>query len=374
MQYRTRRILGTIPLTGLLALSSLVSAGIRPSFNLDYSAWHASHILLVETTESNGIFKVQESWKGHLAPGSLVNVPELAPNADAIPISQYPKGNVFELGNVGPRERIPLQPAGSKMVLFLRRGDDKAVSNPGSSKPTEHWQPAGDDMKTSVLWLDRKHVFCFFQVMNPGPTALWPCSLGMHQMTALSLRTRIREVLQLQDELALVLRMKNNDQRAEKLNAIVGGDIYEARKEAIQGLGKCGPAAVPILRRIMDKPPIPYDSRDIFRAFVEAAGRNAGPELTAWLEQDVDFWETTGPTLKMGWWNEDAKPDAPLRVKYDETIQIIRSLAALKYRPAADIAKRLRDLWRSHPALNDPSGLNQMSMEATQLARELTKN
>src|SRR5215470_1865272 len=37
-------------------------AGIRPSFSLDYSSWHATEIVLVEVTPMFGVFRVVESW------------------------------------------------------------------------------------------------------------------------------------------------------------------------------------------------------------------------------------------------------------------------------------------------------------------------
>jgi hypothetical protein len=43
--------------------------GIRASFSLDYSAWGATHIVLVVTTPNDDTFEVVESWKGDLRVG-----------------------------------------------------------------------------------------------------------------------------------------------------------------------------------------------------------------------------------------------------------------------------------------------------------------
>jgi hypothetical protein len=64
---------------------------IRPSFALDYSSWHATHIVLVITTPTEGAFEVVESWKGDLQAGERLVIPELVPVPNAIPISRYPK-------------------------------------------------------------------------------------------------------------------------------------------------------------------------------------------------------------------------------------------------------------------------------------------
>jgi hypothetical protein len=189
------------------------------------------------------------------------------------------------------------------------------------------------------------------------------------------LNQRVKDVLQAQDALARALGLEDRDARAERLEAIVYGDVYEGRLEALQGLGKTGSPALPAIRRILDKPPIPYDSRDLIRAFEQASGENAGRELTERLRHDLAYWRATGPSLRKGWWNKDATPQAPLREKYEETIQLVRALDHEHYRPAAaGTAAELRDFWTSLPQLNDASGLNQMAKECDQLVRHLSSN
>lgn len=355
----------------LIALQAV--AGIRASFGLDGNAWYATHILLVETTGTDGVFTVREVWKGDLALGSSINIPELVPDPKTHPDR---KTRPFGPGTdeFGVDEKIPKQPSGSKIVLFLRHRSASDVQATRSGKQHE-WQPARDfgGMKVSTAWIKGDKIFCFVQWMNPGPSAFSPCPNFRVQgaLTLGSLRQRVNEILNLQNNFSKALAMENNGVRAEALRKIVFSDVYEARVEAIQSLGKCGSEALPILRQIMDKPPVPYDSRDVFAAFVEAAGGDAGRELNEWLEKDAAFWRAQGPMLKEGWWNQDSTPDAPLRLKYDETIQIIRCLDKLHYGPAADTAADLRDFWRSHPALNDQGGLNQMANEAGALVKHL---
>jgi len=106
--------------TLLLGFLHPALAGIRPSFSLDYCSWNATDILLVEVTPRPGVFRVTESWKGDLKAGSPVVVPELQPPAGALEISAYPK-RLDEIQNGGLDERIPAQPVGSRMVLFLKK-------------------------------------------------------------------------------------------------------------------------------------------------------------------------------------------------------------------------------------------------------------
>jgi hypothetical protein len=59
-----------------------VDAGIRPSFSLDRCTWSATHIVSVQTTPTDGVFSVVESWKGDLKAGDSLEIPELKPNKD----------------------------------------------------------------------------------------------------------------------------------------------------------------------------------------------------------------------------------------------------------------------------------------------------
>lgn len=63
----------------LLAVSSAVVAGIRPSFSPEGCSWRASDIVVVtEGSQIDGKFQVLETWKGDLKPGETISVPELA--------------------------------------------------------------------------------------------------------------------------------------------------------------------------------------------------------------------------------------------------------------------------------------------------------
>jgi hypothetical protein len=86
------RTFGVLPsLILLLILDHPAFPAIRPSFRLDYSSWHSTHIVLVITTPTDGAFEVVESWKGDLGVGELLVIPELRPATEAMPTSRYPK-------------------------------------------------------------------------------------------------------------------------------------------------------------------------------------------------------------------------------------------------------------------------------------------
>ena len=148
-----------------------LEAGIRPSFDLDQCSWNATHIVLVQTTVNEVVVSVVESWKGDLKPGDSIEIPELKPNENAVPLSSHPKPAGFDLPDKsGISEQIPRQPIGSRMTLFLKKQE-------GSDAGTRmKWEPASrGGMKVSILWIDGGKAFCFQQRMNPGPSELSPC-------------------------------------------------------------------------------------------------------------------------------------------------------------------------------------------------------
>ena len=99
-----------------------------------------------------------------------------------------------------------------------------------------------------------------------------------------------------------------------------------------------------------------------------------GDELNRRFERDVAFWERTGPPLRQGWWNEDPTPNSPLRNRYGQTYRLVIGLEQIHYAGALNTATELRDLWRSLPQLNDPSGLNQMVQACEALITQSKSN
>ena len=113
-----------LPLFAVLLQTAVhsVGAGTRPSFDLDSCIWHATHIIRVETTSADVAFTVMQTWKGDLNPGDALEVPALRPESTAVPITRYPKGPPFgQAEEYRLSERIPRQPIGSQMILFLKR-------------------------------------------------------------------------------------------------------------------------------------------------------------------------------------------------------------------------------------------------------------
>jgi hypothetical protein len=330
-----------------------LNAALGPSFDLDYCSWNATHIVLVQTTANDSVVSVLESWKGDLKPGDSIEVPELKPNENAVPISSYPKRAGFDFEDKsGISEQIPKQPIGSRMILFLNKQGGSVVGT-----PVKWGLATRAGIEFSVLWIDGEKAFCFQRRgMTIGPSTLWPCMRWPTISSDVAVFTaRIEEVLRKQRDLARTLVLDNLDVRAERLGSIAHGDIPPAQKEAIDALGKSGVVALPEILQIMDKPPVrPYDGEALIRVFVEAAGRDSGRQLHARLQQDVIYWRTVGPTLSQDWLGQLIDVGSPLFVKFNETSLLIRELDREHYAPAGQTVAKLHDFWISQPHLYDP--------------------
>jgi hypothetical protein len=345
-------------------------AGFRPSFSLEYCSWHATDIVVAEVRSEVGTVGVIESWKGQLQPGDVISIPELRPAHNAVPISLYPRiTDFFAPDPSGIGEQIPAQPFGSRMILFLEKeqGSEPSIT-PTKLDLRARWRSADlfKGMKTSVVWIDGGHLYTFQQVINPGPSILVPSDVHFNEM-----KDRVREIGRVQSEMAKVVSTDDKFARAEGLKPYVRSDLYEAQKLALSELGKCGSSGSKTIREMLDSSAFADEAGELVKAFVETGGESVGEELTTRLKRDLTFWQATAPSLSQGWWNQDARPHAPLRERYVQTLELVRGLDRTHYKPAFGTATQLGSFWRSLPQLNDSSGLNQMAEECEALAAHL---
>jgi hypothetical protein len=109
------------------------------------------------------------------------------------------------------------------------------------------------------------------------------------------------------------------------------------------------PPALPTIREMLDDPTLSDVAGELVKALVAAGGEEVARELNNRLEQDLAFWRSMGPLLQQNWWNQDPRPDAPLRGRYLQTYQLIIALEQTHYPAARATAVELRDFWRSLP-------------------------
>lgn len=352
----------------LSALAYPAGAAIRPSFSLDSSTWHATNIVLVATTSNDTVFEVVESWKGDLRVGERIVIPELRPSPDAVPISAYPRS--WEEADPGKgSELIPKEPTGSRMILFLKsRTFDQVPKN--TLRKTEHsgWEPSDllGSMKASAVWIYGDQLYSFAQFFSPGPSVL-----SRMPDSEIKIRSRVKEIIGMQDDISVALAVKDGHERAERLKPYVRAEIFPVQQFALEQLGKVGPSGVPTIQEMLNDPAFADEASELIEALVRAGGNTIGEDLNRRLQRELAFWRTTAPSLPEGWWNTDARIHAPLRERYGETYQLLVGIEQIHYSPALNTVTQLRDFWRSLPQLDDPTGLNQIAEECDKLIRSL---
>lgn len=283
----------------LVAVSSVAQAGIRPSFSPEASSWRATDIVVVtEGSEIDGVFKVIETWKGDLKPGESISIPELG---------QFKTKEARALYSAQWREKdagAPQYVSGDRMILFLRDAekvpddpddDENQFREPDTN--TSRWKstnPMGREMKYSTAWIENGKVYCFVQIMNPGDSVLVSYS------SETELKTEVDCVVSTQTGLNAALVITDLPARAESLEPFAKDSIWLARDRAFAGLVECGDVALPVLRRMLANESLGNLHSDVVEAFAKAGGKAVGPELTTWLEKEVEFWKRTAPTLRAG--------------------------------------------------------------------------
>ncbi len=336
-----------------------VSAGIRPSFYLEGNSWRATDIVVVtEDKQIDGVFRILETWKGDLKPGETITIPEMEEFKNKEARSIYAWGLKEE--KASPAQYVTCD----RMILFLRdaqkiaENDDEDMSFAGVEKSTSRWQsanPMGNEVRYSTVWIENGKLHWFIQLINPGPSLLVPV-----KTTEAELKSEVSHVLNTQTNLNAALAIPDLKTRAEGLEPFAQDSISFARKRAFAGLAECGGAALPVLRRMLDNELLSEHHEDVIKALAKAGGRDVGPELTAWLVRELEFWRKTGPTLQVGWESgkgfgenqgDALKAVEPLNKRRHLLESAICALGAIRYTEAEGVVNELSDFWRSLPQL-----------------------
>lgn len=302
-----------------------VAAEILPSFEITTASWKATQIVVAQRTGTS--YRVVENWQGSLAIGSSLELPQLP---------------------------IPPKIATSRVVLFVREADSRS------------WRSASDfgDLAESVVWLDGAKAFAKRQLSNPGPSEIEPYPLDEPK-----LRAKVAEIVGIKRKLETARGLADIDKRVAALVPLARMQMAFVRDEALTALGDAGPKALPALRAYLATETL-YPAVGV-KALARAAGKDAATELIAIVRDELGFWKTVTPTLDVGWWNGDRPDLERLRNRYSKLVGALWELRPLKATSARAPVTALRDYWRAHKALEDRSGLSQMSEAADDVLREL---
>ena len=320
------------------------SAGITPpSFDLDFCAWCAERIVVVtEGDKIDGAVEVLESWKGDCKKGDRLTVPELA--AYAPEKMRAVSKNLFR-----PAEVVPATVSGSRVVLFLKRTEEK-IAGVGPGRPVwvpvrGLWQP---EMRESAAWVEAGKVFAFDS--DFGLT-----SMGM---TERQFKQKVDWVLGVQSTIAAAVRLDDPAKIAAALPPLFRPESGFVSGMVIHTLGEAGPKCLPALRGLLKD----YSKLDLHSsvvwAMVAAGGDAAGPDLTELLKTELAVWKKVGPKLTAGWWDGKGIPFGEafvLRFHSRRAGDALHFLAKMKHAGCREVVTEFRDLWRTLPSGESPS-------------------
>jgi hypothetical protein len=191
------------------------------------------------------------------------------------------------------------------------------------------------------------------------------------------MKARALDVVQTQEAITNTTTITDLSQRAVALKLLTSPKHFFARISAFDELGKCGEAALPVLRGMLNDQSLLAQHGDVIGALTQAGGSSVAAELTKIVETETQFWNQAAPGLKQGWWNgsgfqwpaEYSKVEF-LRNRYVKLYAALGALDGLKYNDCKTAVTQLRDVWRSHPQL-EQIGLGQMSQKCDGLLKEL---
>lgn len=343
-----------------LALPSSAFARIELTFSLETCVWHATDIVVVEAGgEIDDHFLVAKTLLGELKIGEEIVVPELGAFRDK---------TARQIHTIVEGEE-PRFVTGKRMILFLQK------DSPEESSAEVKWQSANLlgrhrlPMQLSVAWIEDKQAFAINQT-------------GLHERAGITswqggTAALFAEANKLIDQKAKFLKAESIEDATAKANAMFEfsiGDNYFVRRAAFEDLAECGPAAKPVLMKILANEKFARFHGDAISCLGKALDDKAAPLLVDILKTETAFWKKRAPDLSVGWWNgKDLNWGEvnKLRDRYGRLSASLRSMAENPQPQFVMPVTELRDFWRSLPQLEDKSGLNQISEEANEVLKML---
>ena len=338
-----------------IALANHLSAAIRPSFWGDDCAWNASDIVVVAQKEkSNGMVTVLETWHGQLAKGDRIHVAGL-------PQTPMTSSTLMEDMSDQMLGKEPSTKAkvvgGERIVLFLKPVEVKPDTEVTSTSGIKRFQGASswttDRDRVSAVWFEQGQAYAFMQFMNPGPSELY-----LYGGSEEDLKKFVLPILAVRDSLEKAKSLEQPSDRVAALLPLTKETCWQAKREALAAMAKCGKTALPALMEMVGNEA--YFPGHVLDAVAEASGTDAGKEITAILEKELVFWKTEGPKLTVGWWNSAGKlmiiEERVRRDKHQDRYCILRHglwvLEKQPYPPSRELVTEIRDFWTSLPQLN----------------------
>jgi hypothetical protein len=316
----------------LLIIPAPSRAAIRPSFSEAYSAWHATHIVVIDIDG-----RVLESWKGDLKPGAQIDLKPLG-IPPTPPVSKWPM----------PRGMVQKM-TDQRRVLFLQR-------------EAKNWKPAVSfgGMPVAVVWIEQGQAYAFLQIINPGPS-----ELHLLGMTEGGLKDKVTEASRVQAKLLKAVADPDPTKRARAVLPFLDNrKFYGPHTETLKILAGCGSNVLPVLRPLLEDNSRMSLHSDLIAVIGKAAGKDAVGDLEKLLDRELIYWKNVAPNLDK-WWGQE-----PMTAHYGRLVSALRQLHAIGYTDERRLVRTLRDFWQSKPQLDyigkgdRPESKSQMVEEA----------
>ncbi len=348
----------------VLAGDSLSFAIPPTTFDLDYSLWKATHIVLA--TEGNvidGKLKVIESWRGDLKLDNEIVLPEL---------SAFSTQKSRLIRDFWEQKDMPKQyvrfVTGSKMILFLIKSAQPRPK--GLSKPNNYsWLPARykgyGGFRSSTVWIEKGEAYAH-RILSP---------LLTHQNTDFqTIKSRVAALNAIQTAYDDAVRDTDSERVIQSLRAFLKNKFYYSVEANIQSLGKMGIKALPIFRQSLQDKTLRSRHPEIISSMVQAGGAKVAKDITTIIEKEFEFFSRRAPELKGVWFNPNPGTERQVLIaKYSILKTALHELRPLRYPPCRDIVIKTRDLWRSNEILNY-HGRNQILPACDALLKELSSS
>lgn len=151
------------------------------------------------------------------------------------------------------------------------------------------------------------------------------------------------ESIRLKEAIAIV----DPKARAEALYEFALSPDGQISNKAFRQIGKCGEAALPILRNLKNIPSMRND-RTILYAYGDIGGELAGEEIASLIKKELEHWQAIAPVLKAEWFNKDnGDYYARLSNRYTLLTHLLRILEKTNYSKCQETVKDVHNLWLS---------------------------
>jgi len=337
------RVALAVTLLILLCHASVAIAEILPDFTLDYEAWEATDVVVVDQT---GV--VLEVWKGTLKVKERLPVEEFKITSTA----EVHYG-LFREESDPPNDRVK-QVTGKRRVLFLK-----------TAAQVKSWKPASmhGTWDTATIWVERGEGFAWQQWMNPGPSLMRP--LAREE----ALRKEIARVAEAQAAINAATSDSDLASWAKSLFTYIDDKNYRVRNVTADALKKCGPAVWPLIHsQLNDEAKLSIHSNLIHIAG-SAAFEDALPVLEAIVREETKYWNGLSPHQLQG-----AEYTPPMHHHYYRLSACLFVMKRAGYADKTAVVGKLRDSWDANPVLkNLGSGGGKGRSPVLQYADEILK-